>query len=275
MSHSRAGGIALAVALTGLGAPAAASPDSAATLAWRAAADLPTDATPTWQVGADAHSNLMVRGVPLFHRHKEDFLSQKYGVVPELRHRLTPSTELTWATAVAIQDRAGIRAEIPHTDLTQELRARHHFGRGGLWEIIPAAGLLTSFQEGGSARIELSGTAVRRMLAVDIEWQLLHHQAVFGEDPLDVALLYAHLQLSHSFRPGNWLLLPLLRASGEGRVASPTDGPAVAAQGGLLVSYDFGWPLRFLTSAQGWWRGDLDAWTMDLSVGLQATFGGP
>ena len=266
---------ATTLALTALVAPVAASPDSAATLAWRARADRPADDAPPWTVGAFAHSNLMVRGVPLFHRESEDFLSQKYAVVPELRHSVTPEAEVTWSTPMALQDREGVREEIPHADLAQEVRARLHLSRGGPWEVIPAAGVLTSFQGDGSVRAELSGTLVRRTPAIDVEWQLVHHQAVFGEDPLEVALLYAHVQLSRTLRSGGWLLLPLLRASIEGREADPLERPAVTGQGGLLISYDVSdWPLRLLGSGQAWWRGDLDAWTVDIALGLQATFGG-
>jgi len=217
----------------------------------------------------------MVRGIPLFHRPKEDLLAQKLALVPELRLLPCPGLEVTWASAFAIQDREGTRAELPHAEAAQELRVRRRLPLAPDLTLLPAAAALVSAQEEGSLRGEVSATLAWLPGPVEAEVQLLHHQAALGEDPGDVALTYGHLQVHRPFRPACWLLLPLARASLEARTLSPADHPAWTLQTGLLLAWTPGLvPLRLLLATQAWYRGDLEEWTTDVSVGLQGTLGG-
>ena len=269
------GRVLLPALLLSIPAGVHASPDSAATVAWRnpaAAMGLPG---PWLHMGLDVHSNRVVRGVPLFHRPTEVLLAQKAALVPELRVLPGEGLEVTWASAFALQDREGTRGEVLHADAAQEVRVRRPLRLDTNLMLLPTAATFLSWQRDGSLRGELSATLTWSPGPLDAEAQLLHHQALLGEAPGEVALTYGHVQLHRAFRPGRWLLLPLARASLEARLPAPTEHPAWTLQAGLLTAWGPEWlPVRLLLSVQAWYRGDLEAWTADGSLGLQGVFGG-
>ena len=265
----------LIVALWCLPGSAHASPDSALTLqmATGLATAMPGSATAAsatgYQVEVDLHSNRLVRGMALFHRPGEDLLAQKLAVVPGVRWRLQNDTEVTWHTDFALQDRVGTRAELPHTDLRQQFRARRRYMLGK-WTLLPACGLLVSFQRSGSVRLEASTTGVRRWHGFDIEAQALQHQAVYGEALSVWSFSYGHLQIWRWFDAGRWLLGPYLRAAAEIATLQWHRPAATSLQAGLLTRWHpENSSLAWLFGLETLYRIDLQETTLNLSLGVR------
>ena len=254
---------------------AAASPDSIATLAWRNPEVAGCRPGPRLRAGLDLHANPVVRGVPRFRRPDEAAFGIRSAVVSEARLRPGRGLELTWAMPTALQDREGLRHEVPHAEGVHEVRLRGPLALSPELTVVPALAALASLHERGSLRYELSGTAAWDPGPLTLEAQVVHHQAALIEDPAAVAFLYGHVQLHEPFRPGRWLLLPLARASAEARERDPAERPAWTLQAGLLAAWT---PrtvaLRILLSANAWYRADIAERFYDVSVGLQGVLAG-
>ena len=254
---------------------ASANPDSALTLWFHGglATELSSAATPTrsspYQTGFDLHSNRLVRGMPLFHRPEEDLLAQKAALTPGVRWRIHDDTELTWHTDIALQGRVGTRAEVPHTDLSQQVRVRRRSSLGD-WTLLYAGAVLTSFQLDGSVRMEASATLVRRLYGYHLEVQALQHQAIYGEAVSVWSFSYAHLQLWRGFDAGRWSFGPYLRAAAEVATLQWHRPAASSLQAGLLTrSQAKGSSLAWLLSLDGLYRVDVDETTFNLSLGVR------
>ena len=266
---------ALLALLTLRATTAMASPDSLATLRWRNPEVALGRPGPRVRAALDVHLNPVVRGVARYRRPDAAPLGLRTTLVSEARIRPASGLELTWLMPYALQDREGIRAEIPHSESSHEVRIRRHLALAPELTVVPAAAALVSIQDTGSVRYELSGTVAWDPGLVTLEAQLLHHQAALVEDPAAVAFLYGHVQLHEPFHPGRWLLLPLLRASVEARERDPAEGPAWTLQAGLLTAWSpRTLPVRVFIAGHAWYRADLEQRFYDVSVGLQGVFAG-
>jgi len=222
------------------------------------------------RIGADIHSNYLVRGTAVFHRPLEDLLAQKIGLLPELRWQYTDETELTWDTAIAMQARSLTRGEIRHAETVQNLRAHHCIPLDENWAVLTAATLSISIQHSGGIRYEAGAAIIRRLPFVTLELGLLEHQALWGDSPIEWAFTHAHLEAYYHFNPNAWALLPYVRIMGEQSTFDWSGRYLLAFQGGLRGRYQLSSiPLRWTFGADYLQRFDLDEWTVNLSFGVQ------
>lgn len=226
-----------------------------------------TLASPGIDGAAALHTNYMVRGIAQFHRPTDDFLSQKSALTTRLGANLG-AHELAWGTALALQDREGLRAEVPHVESVQTLSYRyairwhrHVAELGAAW--------LASFQREGDGRTEFDLAWRTDFGPMRLGTRVLQHAQIYGVEKKPILTSYVGVQGDRRFDINAWSLLPYVRLAGEGYTRNGLRAPAYGAEGGCVVRRTFALGWSAVAALQGWYRADLGAASGNLLLGIE------